>query len=474
MAVDISESPMVLKSGGEFKVIQADLILSNGKVVGLDKSIMGLTIFEGINQIALTGNMMIQDAFNLASFGPIIGQEYLKLKIATPGLQGSADHSLDYSENAFMVTSINDRVDIGNGVQASSISFCSREFIANQRTRISRKMTGTYSEIVEAILRTDLDSTKKFHNEPSVDNKKITVPNITPFDMISIAVKNGISEKHNDPTYFFWENTRGYNFRTLGHMYSRPPVMNYEYTVPGTRTEDGVKNIMQELSAIESYRITGSPDTVYNYTTGIYSSDLIVHDILYKKHYSYTYNYINNFIDERHLGENPLVNSLSVTQDGKKVSSFPARQYLKPTVGLGIDESYEDEYNQYSFTSNRLPPSIQSRNAQLSMLEGGLQMNIDVVGTTAVKAGDIVDIKIPSVAAVKSSKNEMFDQLYNGKFLVRTLRHDFDIPNNKHTMSMNVTKDAMNNSLVQSEENFEPKSDAGAQTISENWNDVLA
>ena len=193
-----------------------------------------------------------------------------------------------------------------------------------------------------------------------------------------------------------------------------------------------------------------------------------------KKHYSYTYNYINNFIDERHLGENPLVNSLSVTQDGKKVSSFPARQYLKPTVGLGIDESYEDEYNQYSFTSNRLPPSIQSRNAQLSMLEGGLQMNIDVVGTTAVKAGDIVDIKIPSVAAVKSSKNEMFDQLYNGKFLVRTLRHDFDIPNNKHTMSMNVTKDAMNNSLVQSEENFEPKSDTGAQTISENWNDVLA
>ena len=33
MAVDISESPMVLKSGGEFKVIQADLILSNGKVI---------------------------------------------------------------------------------------------------------------------------------------------------------------------------------------------------------------------------------------------------------------------------------------------------------------------------------------------------------------------------------------------------------------------------------------------------------
>ena len=97
-----------LKSGGEFNLIQADLILSNGHVVGLDKSIMGLTIFEGIDQIALTGNMMIQDAFNIASFGPIVGQEYLKLKIATPGLEDSEDHILDYSKNAFMVTSIDD------------------------------------------------------------------------------------------------------------------------------------------------------------------------------------------------------------------------------------------------------------------------------------------------------------------------------------------------------------------------------
>ena len=459
-----------LKSGGEFNLIQADLILSNGHVVGLDKSIMGLTIFEGIDQIALTGNMMIQDAFNIASFGPIVGQEYLKLKIATPGLEDSEDHILDYSKNAFMVTSIDDRVSIGSGVQASSISFCSREFIANQRNRISRKMTGTYSEIVKTILRNDLDSNKKFYNEPSVDNKKLTVPNITPFDTISIAIKNAISKKFNDPTYFFWENTRGFNFRTLGHMYSRPPVMNYEYTLPGTRTKDGAKNIMQELSAIESYRITGSPDTIYNYTSGIFSSELIVHDILYKKYENHTYNYIGNFLDERHLGANPLVNTLKITPDGKNVSSFPSRQYLKPTVGIGIDESYEDNFNQYSFTSNRMPESIQSRNAQISMLEGGLQLNIDVVGTTVVKAGDIVDIKIPSVAAYKSTKNETLDELYTGNFLVRTLRHDFDIPNNKHTMSMNVTKDGMDKTIPSPPDNFEPKSNVKDQTISEDWN----
>jgi len=50
---------------------------------------------------------------------------------------------------------------------------------------------------------------------------------------------------------------------------------------------------------------------------------------------------------------------------------------------------------------------------------------------------------IPSVSAIKTSKNETKDMLYNGKFLIRAIRHDFNMMDDKHTMSMNVTKDAI-------------------------------
>ena len=310
-----------LKSGGEFNILQADLILSTGKVVGLKASIIALTIFENINEDSLTGNLLMQDAFNLASFGPIIGQEYLKLKIATPSLSGE-DNIMDYTDNSFMVTSLSDRSEIGNGVQASMLNFVSREFVVNQRSRVRRTLVGTYSDIVETMLRNDLDSAKKFYNEPSVDSKKIIAPNIMPFGVIGMATKNAVSKKYNDATYMFFENTRGFNFRTLGNMYSKAPVMTYEYTIPGTRTKDGVRDIIQELSAIENYRITSSPDTIYNYTTGIYSSELIVHDIISKSYKTHTYNYINNFDNERHIdqfGKNkkayPLVNTLSLTKE---------------------------------------------------------------------------------------------------------------------------------------------------------------
>jgi hypothetical protein len=427
-----------LRSGGEFNIIQCDLVLTTGKVVGLKASIMGLSIFEGIDQLTVTGTITIQDAFNLASFGPIIGQEYLRLKIATPNLKGG-ENTIDYSSNPFVITSVDDRVDIGNGVQATTMSFCSREFVINQRTRVRRTLVGSYSDIVQTMVETDLDSDKKLYSEPSADNKKINAPNVKPLDIIAIATKNAVSEKFNQSTYFFWESTSGFNFRTLGDMYAQTPVMSYLSSTAGTRTQNGVRDIMAELSAIEGYRITSSPDTVWNYATGIFSSELIVHDIISKSYQKHIYNYSDNFSEEQHLGTKPLATN---DPDGISVSSFPSKQYLKPTVGIGTDQSFNDEFYQYAYGSNKLE-LMQSRNSQLSMLESALQLSIDVVGTTVVKAGDIVQITIPSVSAVKTTKNETEDMLYNGNFLIRSLRHDFDISNSKHRMSMNVTKDAI-------------------------------
>ena len=464
-----------LKAGGEFNILQADLILSTGKVIGLKASIVNLTIFENIDQLSLTGTLVMQDSFNLASFGPIIGQEYLKLKIATPSLSGE-DNITDYTDNAFMVTSLDERSDIGNGVQASVLSFVSREFVVNQRSRVRRTLIGTYSDIVEQMLRNDLDSAKKFYIEPSVDNKKIIAPNITPFGVIGMSTKNAVSKKHNDATYMFFENTRGFNFRTLGNLYSKVPIMTYEYTIPGTRTKAGARDILQELSTIESYKVTSAPDTVYNYTSGIYSSELIVHDIISKSYENHTYNYIASFDNERHIdlfGKDkkayPLVNTLSITKDGKNVSSFPSKQYLQPTVGYDTDESYENDYNQYSFTSNRSSNVVQSRGSQMAMLESALQLSLDVIGNTIVSAGDIIELKIPNTGVYKSSQNETLDVLYNGNFLIRSLRHDYDIQNNKHKMSMNVTKDSMGKSLTAPTDNIEPKSEQDPQTISEDW-----
>ena len=60
---------------------------------------------------------------------------------------------IDYSSNPFIVTAVDDRVEIGNGVQATTMSFCSREFVINQRSTVRRNLVGSYSEIVRTMIR---------------------------------------------------------------------------------------------------------------------------------------------------------------------------------------------------------------------------------------------------------------------------------------------------------------------------------
>ena len=114
------------------------------------------------------------------------------------------------------------------------------------------------------------------------------------------------------------------------------------------------------------------------------------------------------------------MNKLKLTKDGKNVSSFPSKQYLQPTVGFDIDESYEDDFNQYSFTANRSPKVLQSRGSQMAMLQSALQLSIDVIGNTTVSAGDIIELRIPSTGVYKSTEPDRLDTLYNGNFMIRS------------------------------------------------------
>ena len=457
-----------LKRGGEFNAITAEIVLSTGKLIKLESaSILSLTIFENINEPAMSGQLIFQDSINLGSVGPLIGQEYLKIKITTPSVDDE-DFMLDSTNQAYMVTSVRDRQDIGNGVQAAMLEFVSKEMVINDRQRVRRTLVGSYSEIVEELLAKDLMCSKKLFVESSADNKKIVSTNNTPYSIIKTATKHAISSNHRDATYCFWETSRGLNFRTLGNMYNQAQydIMSYIYTIPGTRYVRGRLDMDAELKSIENWKITGGPNTLVNYGDGAYSSDLIVHDILSKSYKKTKYNYLKSFDSQVHVDgdeSRPLTNPLNLTLDGENVSSFPSRQYLKPAVGSAIDKSHGSGiYN--SFSNDNFPKSIQSRNSQMAMIRNGLAITIDVVGNTLVCAGDIVTVIIPNTAAYIEG-NDTQDSLYNGSFLVTDLRHDFDFETYRHKMSMRVVKDSMNKKISSPSDNTEPSDERGLRTI---------
>ena len=73
-----------LQHAGQFIVDELRLVTTNGFDLDLKSSLMGITLYEDIHSMTITGTISIMDSVNLASHGPILGQEFLHLKIRTP------------------------------------------------------------------------------------------------------------------------------------------------------------------------------------------------------------------------------------------------------------------------------------------------------------------------------------------------------------------------------------------------------
>ena len=72
-----------LQYAGDYLVEKLELVTSAGTPIDLRSLYMGLTLYEDIFSLTVTGTLTIHDSTNLTSLGPIIGQEYLYIKIRT-------------------------------------------------------------------------------------------------------------------------------------------------------------------------------------------------------------------------------------------------------------------------------------------------------------------------------------------------------------------------------------------------------
>jgi len=186
-----------LAGAGQFKIDDARILTSSGLEVNILPSIIAITLYEDTEMMTVSGNILMQDSGNLASIGPIIGQEYLFLKIRTPSFQNETA-IIDYTKNAFVINNLQTRSDIGNNVQGYLLSFVTQELIKNQRTRVNEVLRGSYSSMVCSMLENYIGTKKDIYCEPTARNKKIVTPNISPFGVIKMAMIHLIQNNFRD------------------------------------------------------------------------------------------------------------------------------------------------------------------------------------------------------------------------------------------------------------------------------------
>ena len=141
---------------GDFNLEEALLISPTGTTTDLltDVVIIEMNIFEDMFKSSITGSIIVTDTNDIVSKVPIVGQEYLTLKISTPTLFQKKD-IIDFTDNPFAVHKISLRRELTSGGQTYELKFVSQEAIKNSQRKISKPYSerkGNVGDIVFDLL----------------------------------------------------------------------------------------------------------------------------------------------------------------------------------------------------------------------------------------------------------------------------------------------------------------------------------
>ena len=125
------------------------------------------------------------------------------------------------------------------------------------------------------------------------------------------------------------------------------------------------------------------------------------------------------------------------------MGNFPSSKiHLHPTSNNGLnDTQYYDSDIGYHYIDIGIEQCVQSSWSKSLELNGGMNIQLKIHGYSELAVGDMVNIELPITGT--DHDDEQIDTMYNGRFLVTQLKHDFDQSERQHRILMSVVKDSI-------------------------------
>ena len=456
-----------IQYAGEYILKEASLVTSSGVVFDLMGTILGIEIYENIFSTSISGNFVLVDENNIVTNGPIIGQEYLYLKIGTPSLDG---YDIDFSKVPFTTYKINTREDANKNSQLLQVSFTSPEIIRDKRVRVSKSYTESIDKIVENILREEryINTPKKLDIEPTSGIRKVISPNLHPFHFITNLATEAVSSKDNNPFFLFYETTKGINFKSLESMFAEDTVGDYALGDFG-QNQGKKPDIKKELGRILNFEIAANNDMLTNIVSGMLGSSIIEYNIYNKSFNKSTYNYIDDFNKfqrihyKKDFYDNPIYSESPIDDKNNTVGSFTDARIHLHSVSSGdtFDTQHTDTTSLYKYQPNKIKDTLLHRQSKFSELRDGISVKMSINGSTNICVGQTINVNIPVTGKTHEGP---YDKYYTGKYLITRLKHSFDNINKKHEITLSAAKDSISD-IIPSGDNIPEKVISSTNTI---------
>jgi len=455
---------MSIQYAGQYEVKELIIYTSSGAILNLRNAIQSVNIYESMFATSLSGTITILDVDDIATNGPIIGQEYMKLRLTTPGLD---DEEIDFTNTTFSIYKVTSRISGSQNAQLLTFSFTTPEILRNNRVRVSKSYTDTIDNIVESLLSDEryINTNKDVFIEETSGIRKIIAPNVNPYNFITSLATEALSKKYRSPHFLFFENTKGIHFKSLESILLSNAIGIFSVSdiAPLDKQSQSV-NIQKDFEKVLEFQIDSNNDMLMNIKGGMLGSKNIQYNIYNKSYKTTEYKYFDDFDRYPRLNGNATYNDNQIDVEGNTIGDFSdARIHLHSISSQDeLDTQHTNEKSEYKYSPNRINESILQRQAKFMELNNGVSVSLKLKGNTTIAAGQKMRLLVPTTGRVHEG-NE-FDPYYTGDYIITKLRHNFSQTDKTHQIYLQASQESFETELPNNADAKEPLGSKGIIT----------
>ena len=392
-----------------------------------------LNIFDSIFNPAMTGTILINDAFGLSNRLSFDGSEILLIDMGKTSDAARINKS-------FRIYKQSSRKSLNLNSEAYILHFVSDEFILSQQIRISQAFKDTYANITKKILNNYLGVTDKEIAllEVSDGIRSVVIPNKTPFEAIDFCTKRAVNDKMS-PTFLFFENKLGYNFVTTSTLLARPVIHNINFQPKNLSDSSG------ELMGAMHYEVVTQFDMNKNIRAGVYAGTFTGFDINTRTVANKIVDFDSLYKKSNHANKTANIGSITNKQGFKNTEMFGSKKILYPITAFSSNSPYitENDPTLANLEDDTYNYLLQ-REAMMQNLMN-MRMKIVMPGNFDLTSGLMANLKLP-VRSEKAKGADNTDHSLDGKYLIVATRHI--ITYQKHETVMEVVTDSTNRGRI--------------------------
>lgn len=416
----MQNSSNTLRFAGDVQLNEIQLNSLNGQVANIIAQVERIEIYEDMFAPFTTLSIVLKESVDYINLFPFVGEEFIDIDIVTPTVDAPI-------KGRFYIYKITDREYTKEREVVYTIKAISEEFLTDANTKISKSYGGSISEIATRLFAKEgLNTKKKVYAEQTLNTTKFTSNFWTPTKCISYLAANATS-RSKSPSYLFFENRQGFNFRSIDEMlssqtYHKLVKDNYSRT-PQADGVNSVKDPKEDYKRVIELSVPVLTDYMNDIQSGRLKSRMITHDILTKKYHVKDYN-IKKDPDPTTLLNNAPAYSKYATANAASTFLVMPKHY--------------SSYNNFTDVTNA--KTYQKRLSFFQSLNK-YKINVTALGRTDYTVGQVYELYVPKVAQITSQDTDPRDKILSGRYLVSAISHV--ITRENHTCNFELIKNSV-------------------------------